>query len=111
MFWLLLLMLRSSKESSYDRYNGYMLASLYERWIEAGKPEGQLLAEFMQKQPSETAVSNRVFLIGGTNFVTQFALTKPKGTRSRVLFVTQDGALIRVNSSGRIELFSKSGNQ
>src|SRR5438445_10649611 len=72
-FWL-----RLSFRQSLDRADGFELTQRLKRWVEAGKPEGEKLTEFMQGRRPDIVVSNKLFAIGGTNFVTQSALTKPK---------------------------------
>jgi hypothetical protein len=98
--------LRINVRHSLDRADGFELTQRLKRWVEAGKPEGEKLAEFMQGRRADVVATNRVFSIGGTNFVTQFAATKPKSGRAGTLFVTTNEVLIWLDSSGRTELFS-----
>ena len=103
---LLFVMFRTAKNHSLDRFDGFGLTQIRQRWVEAGKPEGDKLTEFMQGRHADLVVSNRVFGIGGTNYVTQFAVTKPKSQRAATLFVTTNEVLIWLDSSGNVEIFS-----
>jgi hypothetical protein len=98
--------LRVNVRHSLDRADGFELTQLLKRWAEAGKPQGDKLAEFMQGGRPDVVATNRVLTIGGTNFATQFAVTKPKSGRAETLFVTTNEVLIWLDSSGRTEIFS-----
>ena len=100
-FWL-----RVTFRHSLDRADGFELTQNLKRWGEAGRPEGKKLTEFMQGRRPDIVFSNQLLAIGGTNFVTQFALTKPKSGRAGTLFVTTNEVLIWADMSGRSELFT-----
>lgn len=80
------------------------LTQTLKRWVEAGQPEGETLTEFMRGRRQDLVVSNRSFTIGGTNYGTQFAVTKPKSQRPGTLFVTTNGVLIWLAPTGQPEL-------
>lgn len=101
----LFIMFRTAKNHSLDRFDGVGLTQTVQRWVEAGKPEGKKLAEFMQGR-SDFVVSNQVLSIGGTNYATQFAVTKPRSHRDATLFVTTNKVLIWLDTSGDVEIFS-----
>jgi hypothetical protein len=102
---VLFIMLRSAKNHSLDRVDGVGLTETVQRWVEAGKPEGDKLSEFMQDR-NDFVVSNRVFDIGGTNYTTLFAVTNPRSHRDATLFVTTNKVLIWLESSGNVGIFS-----
>lgn len=74
------------------------------RWVEAGQPEGEALAEFMRGRRQDLVVSNRSFMIEGTNYLTQFAVTQPKSRRPGTLFVTTNEVLIWLAPNGQSKL-------
>ena len=98
--------MRINVNHSLDRADGFELTQRLKRWVESGKPEEKRLYEFMQGRRADIVATNRVFSIGGTNFVTQFAVTKPKSGRTGILFVTTNEVLIWLDSLGRAQLFS-----
>jgi hypothetical protein len=100
-FWL-----RMGVWRGLDRADAFELTQHLNRWIEAKRPEGEKLVEFMKGRRQDLVVTNRAFVIGGTNLVTQFAVTKLKSGRPGAFFVTTNEVLIRVDSSDRAELFS-----
>jgi len=100
-FWI-----RFNVNYSLDRADGFELTQSLKRWIEAGRPEGEKLTEFMQGRRADIVVSNRVFGIGGTNYVTQFAVTKPKSHKAATIFVTTNEVLTWLDSSGNVKIFS-----
>lgn len=100
-FWI-----RFNVNHSLNRADGFELTQSLKRWIEAGKPEGEKLTEFMRGRRADLVVSNRVFGIGGTNYVTQFAVTKPKSQKAATIFVTTNEVLIWLDSSDNVEIFS-----
>jgi len=102
---LLFFMFRTAKFHSLDRFDGVGLTETVQRWVEAGKPNGEKLTEFMRGR-SDFVVSNRVFGIGGTNYATLFAVTKPRSHRDATLFVTTNKVLIWLDSSGNAKIFS-----
>jgi hypothetical protein len=97
---------RVLEERSLARADQLELGATYDRWLEAGRPEGEKLAEFMKGRRSDLTVSNRSFSIGGTNFATQFALTQSKAGWAGTLFVTTNRAMIWVDASGQPKLVS-----
>ncbi len=70
------------------------ISSYYKGWIQAGKPGGEELIKFMQGRRRDLIVTNRIFLIQGTNYFSQFAVTEPKSLRDGTLFITTNGILI-----------------
>lgn len=89
---------------SLHRADGIELTQTLKRWVEAGRPEGETLTEFMRGRRQDLVVSNRSFTIGGTNYGTQFAVTKPKSQRPGTLFVTTNEVLIWLAPTGQAEL-------
>jgi hypothetical protein len=65
---------RGLEERSLARADQLELAATYDRWIEAGRPEGEKLAKFMNGRNQYLTATNCSFIINGTNFTTQFAL-------------------------------------
>ena len=98
--------LRVKVRQSLDRADGFELTQQLKRWVEAGSPQGDKLTEFMQGRRSDVVLTNRLFNIGGTNYATHFAVTKPKSGSAGTLFVTSNEVLIWLDSSGRTEIFS-----
>jgi hypothetical protein len=69
-------------------------------WNEKGRPEGESLLEFMRDYPPDHLyLSNRAFVINGSNVVTKFASRR---LSTKTLFVTTNGVLILLDG--------KSGN-
>src|SRR6266850_1071296 len=88
---------------SLERADGIELTQTLKRWVEVGCPEGASLIEFVRGRRPDLVVSNRLFAIGQTNLVTQFALTNPYG-RVGTLFVATNEVLIWLDSSGETKL-------
>jgi hypothetical protein len=76
------------------------LRSNYDRWVEGGRVEGDMLAKFLQGRRADLVVTNQVFNIRDSNYVTQFALLKSKSGVAGTLFVTTNGILLWLDSSG-----------
>jgi len=95
---------RVLEERSLAKADQLELGATYDRWVEAGRPEGERLAEFMKGRNQYLVVTNRSFIIGGTNFATQFAFTQSKSGWAGTLFVTTNRVLIWLDSSGSPEL-------
>lgn len=80
------------------------LTQTLKRWVEAGRPEGEALTEFMRGRRRDLVVSNRSFTIGGTNYLTLLAVTQPKSQRPGTLFVTTNEVLIWLAPDGQSQL-------
>jgi len=78
---------------------------MLQRWVEAGKPEGENLTKFMQGRRSGLIVSNQTFEIGATNHFTQFAVIGVRTHGNATLFVTTNQVLIWLNRSGIVEIY------
>lgn len=89
---------------SLHRADIFELTQTFKRWVEAGRPEGDALTEFMRGRRQDLVVSNRSFTIEGTNYLAQFAVTQPKSQRPGTLFVTTNEVLIWLDRNGRSEL-------
>jgi hypothetical protein len=74
------------------------LGATYDRWVEAGRPEGERLAEFMKGRRSDLIIVSRSFIIEGTNFGTQFGLMQPKSRRIGTLYVTTNRVFISMDA-------------
>ena len=96
--------LRSGVREGLQRADCIELTEALRRWAEAGSPQGQHLREFMAGRRPDLIFSNRSFTIQGTNFVSQFAVTKPKSKREGTLFITTNELLIWLNESGHAEV-------
>ena len=68
-------------------------------WEKEGRPAGAGLDEFMRKVPRAIVISNKVFLVNGKEFKTQFA-TEKLGFPA-TLFITTNGDLLLLDS-GRL---------
>src|SRR5262245_45841999 len=61
-------------------------------WNEKGRPESESLLEFMRDYPADRlCLSNRTFVINGSNVVTKFASTR---LSTKTLFITTNGVVI-----------------
>jgi hypothetical protein len=80
------------------------LSDVLSRWDKAGRPQGELLAEFMKKAYRGTIVSNQSLTVDGTNYFTQFATTR-LGFPG-ILFITTNRAIILINKDSEPELIS-----
>jgi hypothetical protein len=98
---------RILQEKSLARADQLELGATYDRWVEAGRPEGDNLIEFMKGRRPDLTASNFSFAINGVNFATQFALTQSKSGWRGTLFVTTNRVLIWLDSSGQPKLVGK----
>lgn len=95
---------RVLEERSLARADQLELGATFDRWVEAGRPDGEKLAEFMKGRNQHLIVTNRSFTIGGTNFTTQFALKQNRSGWAGTLFVTTNRAMIWLDASGQPRL-------
>ena len=86
MFWF-----GSHLNHSFTVVGDTLLRGVTRAWNEAGQPEGEALRRFMADRPY-AVVSNRVFVIEGTNYTTQFATTHIG--RRGTLFITTNSTVI-----------------
>lgn len=89
------------EERSLAKADQLELGATYDRWVEAGRPEGEKLGEFMKGRRPDLTFSNRSFTIVGTNFKTQFAFTRSKSGWAGTIFVTTNRVLIWLGTSGQ----------
>ncbi|SRR6266496_332263 len=97
---------RKLEERSLAQADQLELRATYDRWMEAGRPQGDKLSEFMHGRRADLVVSNRSLTVNGTNYVTQFALTQSKSGWAGTLFVTTNRVLIWLDSADRPKLVS-----
>ena len=98
------LYLRISINHSLHRADCITLTETVRRWKEAGSPTGAKMGEFMQGRRPDMFSSNRLVSIAGTNYTTLLAITKPSSHRPGTLFVTTNGVLIWLGSSGNPQI-------
>ena len=92
---------RKLEERSLAKADQLELGATYDRWAEAGRPQGERLAEFMRGRRTDLVVSNRSMTINSSNYWTQFALTESKSGWAGTLFVATNRVLIWLDSAGR----------
>jgi hypothetical protein len=78
-----------------------VLRATFDRWFEAGQPTGDALCRFMEGRRPDLVMTNRVFVIGGTNYMTQFALTNSMAGLKGTLFISTNRVLIWLDSAER----------
>jgi hypothetical protein len=81
------------------------LPLLVDRWMEAGKPEGEALKEFMTGRREDLLETNQLIEIQGQFYRTKFTLTNPNeilGVQS--FFITTNQVLIEVDKDGKAKL-------
>jgi hypothetical protein len=99
-----LLYLRQLVIQSVFRAEAIQLPLLLDRWIEAGRPEGDELKEFMRGRREDIVVTNRLVNVGGSNYSTRFSLTNPNSNAGVSEFlITTNGILIMINKNGRAQ--------
>jgi len=86
-------------KTALDRANCFKLTHALERWKKNGRPEGVNLSQTMIGFRENVVVSNRVFKIHGTNYVTLFAYTNPSSGRSGNFFITTSKIVIWLDAS------------
>ena len=105
-FFLVLKGWRVLMERSLARADQLELGATFDRWNEAGRPDGERLLEFMKGRNPSLSVSNRSINISGQDFTTQFASTQSRSGWEGTLFVTTNRVLIWLNASGQPEIVS-----
>ena len=88
------LLVRALLNNSLDRADYLELTMLYRRWVEAGRPTGGEAGEFMRGRRNDVIMTNRMILVDGSNYVSQFAITAPHSRQNEVLFVSTNGVMI-----------------
>jgi hypothetical protein len=83
------------------------LCEIYDRWVEAGRPQGDALFEFLHGRRKDLIATNRYMTIGISNYVTQFGLTQSMSGWAGTLFVTTNRALIWSDASGSMRLIER----
>jgi hypothetical protein len=86
------------------------LRATYDRWIEAGRPEGSSLADFMKGRNRDLVVCSKLFAVDTTNYVGQFALTNLALGKNGMLVITTNKVLLWVNTSGVVSVISFSSS-
>jgi hypothetical protein len=82
------------------------LKRVLEKWMEQGQPRGDKLESFMKVGGTHLVASNRVFVIDGMRYETEFAIVKPRSSLlgSGTLFITTNQVLIWQAGSGKTRL-------
>jgi hypothetical protein len=84
------------------------LPLLVDRWMEAGKPEGEALKEFMRGMRADLLETNRIIGVQGQMFSTKFALTNPNEILEvESFFITTNKVLIQIDKDGKAKLASE----
>ena len=92
------------KEGIY-RVEARELPLLVDRWIEAGKPEGEALKEFMRNRRAVLLETDQLIEIEGQVYRTKFALTDPNEILEvQSFFITTNKVLIQIDKDGRAKL-------
>jgi hypothetical protein len=101
-----LLLVGMVRNSVYRAEAAKVRAYLY-YWVEAGRPEGEALKQFMQRGSDGVITTNRVLSIGGTNYFTLFSLPNPNGNAGvEAFYVTTNSILISIDKNGRAQIAS-----
>jgi hypothetical protein len=76
------------------------------KWLEPDQPRGAQLESFMAGRGTHLVASNRVFVIGGMRYETEFAIVKPRSTLlgQGALFITTNQVFIWQAPSGKARL-------
>jgi hypothetical protein len=88
---------RNSIQQDYETLDHLDLLRGYARWNEAGRPDGIQLSNFMSKYDTDFIVDRRTVQVGGSNYVTQFAMSTRHSMIQGRLFVTTNEILILKN--------------
>lgn len=86
--------MRNSITRSHEEIDHYFLRAFYASWNEAGRPYGIQLSNFMAKYDTNFFVDRRTVQIGGSNYVTQFAINTERSKIQGRLFITTNEVLI-----------------
>jgi len=87
------------------------LRATFDRWIEAGRPSGEALSKFMRGRRSDLVVNTQIFLVKGTNYSAQFALTNQMSGNEGLLVITTNKILLQVGASGSANIIDSPVHQ
>src|SRR5688572_29019055 len=79
---------RLAMRNSLERAACIELRESVNRWMDAKAPTGDDLREFMRGRRADLVFTNRSVTVDGSDYLTQFALTRLKSGRDGVLYVT-----------------------
>ncbi|MEO6034814.1 MAG: hypothetical protein ABIQ35_06140 [Verrucomicrobiota bacterium] len=91
---------------SLERADYLYLGATYERWREAGQPDGDKLKDFLQGRRADLIFYNQTFVLHGTNYLGEFAFTKPWKSDSGYLVITTNKILLWSGGDGKARLAS-----
>jgi hypothetical protein len=82
------------------------LRLVLEKWMEQDQPRGAKLDIFMEDRGTHLIASNRVFVIDGMRYETEFAIVKPRSSLlgSGTLFITTNQVFLWQATSGKTRL-------
>jgi hypothetical protein len=78
------------------------LRSTYDRWLEAGKPSGADLTNFMQGRNPRIFIKSANFNLNGSNVQTLLAMTNLSSGESGALIITMSKLLMKQEVNGVI---------
>jgi hypothetical protein len=78
------------------------LRSTYDRWVEAGRPGGGKLSEFMQGRDPRIFVNIETLNLNGTNVQIQFTMTNLSSGEAGILMISNFKVLIKKQSDGSV---------
>ena len=102
---IVFLLSRFAINRSLDRADAIELKLYFQRWLEAGRPQGDNLKKFLHGRRPDILNTNISIFVDGVEYKTEFAVTKPKSGSLRTLFVTTSTNFIWLNKSGSKEIF------
>jgi hypothetical protein len=104
--WLVLGAISYGHQKSVVGMDFQELRLVLEKWMEQGQPRGAKLELFMEGRGTHLVPSNRVFVIDGMRYETEFAIVKPRSSLlgSGTLFITTNQVFIWQAVSGKTRL-------
>jgi hypothetical protein len=104
--WLVLGTISYGHQKSVVGMDFQELRLVLEKWMEQGQPRGAKLELFMEGRGTHLVASNRVFVIDGMRYETEFAMVKPRSSLlgSGTLFITTNQVFIWQAASGKTRL-------
>lgn len=72
------------------------LRNIYDRWVDAGRPQDGSLNKFMIGREQRFLVNTQTFTVQGTNFIAQFAITNPLSGQTGTLIISTNKVLLLV---------------
>jgi hypothetical protein len=80
------------------------LRETYNRWREAGRPQGVALEGFLKGRRRDLVICTQVFTLGNTSYVGLFALTNSTAGYFGTLIITTNTVLLWQEQNGKLSL-------